>query len=119
MKPLLSFVLVTFVCGSACARSGKVDGHDVHNGEHNKVQSASESVVTERSGTKDTVSNIGSATMQEDGTLILYLVADDGQGTRGLSMQTYAPDDAKYASILKHLGQISVGESVPIPPFTE
>lgn len=65
--------------------------------------------------TTDTES-IGSATMKPDGTLVLQLRAQTGE-TVGHGYFTYAPDDPRYADMLKHLGGLKPGESKPFPPW--
>ncbi len=63
--------------------------------------------------------SIGTATMKEDGTIVLQLRAEAPDGTHGSSLFTYGPDDKDYASVLKHLGGLKPGESKPVPPWDD
>jgi hypothetical protein len=65
------------------------------------------------------VESIGSATMKEDGTLVLQLRAEGEGGMIGDAYITYAPDDERYADTLEHLGGLAPGESKPVPPWPE
>jgi hypothetical protein len=60
---------------------------------------------------------IGSAFMQDDGTLEMSLRAVAADGTIGEAMMVVAPKDARYADMVKHLGGIKPGQGKPIPPF--
>ncbi len=62
--------------------------------------------------------SIGEATMLEDGTLVLDLVAAAG-GTRDHGRVTYAPGDPQYAEVLEHLGGMQPGERKPVPPWPD
>jgi hypothetical protein len=69
--------------------------------------------------TMDEVSNtIGSATMTDDGTIILDLRAE-GPGICGDARLVYPPTHEQYAAILKHLGAIKPGEHKLVPGWTE
>ena len=61
---------------------------------------------------------IGEATMLEDGTLVLDLVATAG-GTHGHGRVTYAPSDPQYAAVLEHLGGMQPGERRAVPPWPD
>lgn len=61
--------------------------------------------------------SIGEATMREDGTIVLRLRAETGDGGVGDGFFTYRPTDERYASIFAHIGGIKPGESKPVPPF--
>ena len=61
---------------------------------------------------------IGSATMREDGTLVLQLRAVTG-ATVGDGYLTYAPTDPNYQAVLDHLGGLEPGQSKPVPPWPE
>jgi hypothetical protein len=60
---------------------------------------------------------IGSAYMQDDGTLEMSLRAVAADGTIGEAMMVVAPQDTRYADMVKHLGGIKPGEGKAIPPF--
>jgi hypothetical protein len=62
---------------------------------------------------------IGTATMLEDGTIILDLVAEGSGGERGHGRFTYPTTHKQYAEILKHLGGLKPGESKLVPPFPD
>lgn len=61
--------------------------------------------------------SIGAATMKDDGTIVLQLRAESADGAVGDALITYAPSHAKYASVLKHLGGLTPGQSKPVPPW--
>ncbi|MFH0887339.1 MAG: hypothetical protein V1843_04150 [bacterium] len=62
--------------------------------------------------------SIGSATMKDDGTIILMLRAEDpSSGAMGDAMFTYPPSHAQYQMILKHLGRMKPGETKQVPPW--
>ena len=61
--------------------------------------------------------SIGVATMLDDGTIRMQLVARGEGGMIGDAMISYPPSHKDYASILKHLGGMKLGESKPVPPF--
>jgi hypothetical protein len=61
---------------------------------------------------------IGEATMLEDGTLVLDLVAAAGD-TRGHGRITYRPTDPQYAEVLEHLGGLRPGERKLVPPWPD
>ncbi len=61
--------------------------------------------------------HIGSATMKEDGTILLQLRAEGPGGIRGDALLTYPPGHPEYKKILKHLGGLRPGEEKPVPPW--
>jgi hypothetical protein len=63
--------------------------------------------------------SIGSATMKEDGTIVLMLRAEGPGGMTGDALITYKPDDPKYQETLEHLGGLKPGEEKPVPPWPE
>ncbi len=67
---------------------------------------------------KDSVSNnIGTATMTEDGTIRLELMAESEDGTIGDAVFVYKPGDRMYDEVMKHLGGLKPGEAKPVPPW--
>jgi hypothetical protein len=60
---------------------------------------------------------IGTATMEEDGTLSLALRAARPDGTVVTGFLEYPPDHASYQDILDHVGPIEPGETVDVLPF--
>jgi hypothetical protein len=63
--------------------------------------------------------SIGTATMTENGTIILNLRAEGPDGTRGEARLTYSPTHERYTQILDHLGGLQSGQSKPVPPWPE
>jgi len=64
-------------------------------------------------------SSIGLATMQKDGTIILDLRAEDGDGTIGDARFVYPTSHPDYQKILQHLGNLLPGEKKPVPPWSD
>ncbi|ASR43089.1 hypothetical protein BEN78_06535 [Xanthomonas citri pv. mangiferaeindicae] len=63
---------------------------------------------------------IGTAVMQEDGTLVLQLRAPlDGGTAHGETEIRYRPGTPEYAAVLAHLGGLTPGQSKPVPPWPE
>ena len=62
---------------------------------------------------------VGTATMREDGTIVLDLRAESPQGDIGPALFEYAPSDPDYQSVLAHLGGLKPGESKLVPPWEE
>jgi len=63
--------------------------------------------------------SIGSATMMEDGTIILNLRAEGPNGTIGDGRLVYRKGDKGYSDVLKHLGGLKPGEFKPVPPWPD
>ncbi|MDX2010191.1 MAG: hypothetical protein SFW67_08380 [Myxococcaceae bacterium] len=63
-----------------------------------------------------TTETIGTATMLEDGTLVLDVRAM-GPGMVGDARLTDPPAHANYAEVKKHLGALKPGQTVPVKPF--
>ncbi len=61
--------------------------------------------------------SIGSATMKQDGTIVLTLRASGPGGAVGDAQVVYPKTHAEYGNILKHLGGLKPGETKPVPPF--
>ncbi len=59
---------------------------------------------------------IGSATMEDEGTIVLDLRAEI-DGVIGDARFTYLTSDANYPAILEHLQPIKPGESKLCPPW--
>lgn len=64
-------------------------------------------------------SSIGLATMQKDGTIILNLRAEDGDGMIGDARLVYPTSHPEYQKILQHLGGLLPGENKPVPPWPD
>jgi hypothetical protein len=60
--------------------------------------------------------SIGTATMQQDRTIVLDLIAS-GPDLLGDARLTYAPSDPNYEAILRHLGGLRPGEMKQVQPF--
>ncbi len=63
--------------------------------------------------------SIGSATMQQDGTIVLQLRAEGAKGLTGDALFRYSPNHPEYKNILRHLGGLKKGEEKPVPPWPE
>lgn len=72
-----------------------------------------------KSGESAEADSIGSATMKDDGTILLQLRAEGPGGMLGDALVVYKPDDPKYQEILDHLGGLKPGEEKPVPPWPE
>jgi hypothetical protein len=66
----------------------------------------------------DSSTSIGTATMLEDGTLELRLIARDS-GIVGHGTLRYPPAHREYKEILRHVGGLKPGEIKPVPPWPE
>lgn len=62
--------------------------------------------------------SVGSATMKDDGTIVMLLRATGG-GAVGDARLTYPKTHPEYARILEHLGGLKPGETKPVPPFPD
>lgn len=63
---------------------------------------------------------IGTANMEQDGTLILWLRGEDASGdVVGHATFTYPPNHPEYKDVLAHLGGMSPGETKGVPPWPE
>lgn len=60
---------------------------------------------------------IGTATMEEDGTLVLNLRATGAGGVVGDGQIRYQPGSPHYASVLAHVGPMKPGEVRPVRAF--
>ena len=62
--------------------------------------------------------NIGVASMEPDGTIVLQLRAEDpATGSVGDAMFAFPPSHERYQEILRHLDGLKPGESKPVPPW--
>lgn len=61
--------------------------------------------------------SIGSARMEQDGTIVLQLRAESPGGPVGDVLFRYSPDHGQYQTILKHLGGLEKGQEKPVPPW--
>jgi hypothetical protein len=64
-------------------------------------------------------SHIGTATMEENGDIVLMLRADLDEGGYGEAYFRYKPGTAQYTDILQHLGGLKPGESKLVPPWPD
>ncbi len=62
--------------------------------------------------------SIGSATMLDDRTIVLDLVARSG-GTTGHAQVRYPPDHPRYNKVLEHIGGLQPGEEKLVPPWPD
>ena len=68
-------------------------------------------------GLRGTISSIGVATMQGDGTIVLQLGSGKFKDATSEGHFVYPPNHPDYQEILKHVRPIKPGESVPVKPF--
>ncbi|CAH0228081.1 hypothetical protein [Roseomonas sp. CECT 9278] len=59
---------------------------------------------------------IGTARMEQDGTIVVDLVAREGAAV-GHGRLVYPPGHPDHGMILRHLGGLRPGEVKPVPPF--
>ena len=62
--------------------------------------------------------SIGTATMRQDRTIVLDLIAS-GPGLLGDARLTYSPSDPDYEDILRHLGGLNPGEVKQVKPWND
>ncbi len=63
---------------------------------------------------------IGSASMKDDGTIVMFLRAEmPGGGPVGHATITYPPEHPEYRQIRLHLVGLRPGEEVIVPPFED
>jgi hypothetical protein len=67
----------------------------------------------------DPSASIGSATMDQAGTIFLQLRAEGPNGLVGDAMFTYKKGDPKYQEIIDHVGGLEPGQSKPVPPWPQ
>lgn len=60
---------------------------------------------------------IGTATQEADGTIVLQLRAEGAGGMIGDAQFRYPPTHKDYQMIVRHVGPIPKGGSVPVKPF--
>ena len=60
---------------------------------------------------------VGSAHLRPDGTLELRMRAESAGAVVGEALFILKPGDARYASVLEHLGPIAPGGYAPVLPF--
>lgn len=63
--------------------------------------------------------SIGSATMKDDGTIVMQLRAEGPGGIRGDALFTYKKGHKQYDEIIKHLGGLEPGQTKPVPPWPD
>ena len=61
---------------------------------------------------------IGTATMEADGTLVLWLRAESG-AIVGHGTMTVRPGDPHYEDYKRHIGGIAPGETKPVPAWPD
>ena len=65
----------------------------------------------------DATAPIGVATQEPDGTIVLQLRAEGADGATGDAQFRYPPAHKDYQMIVRHVGPIPKGGSVPVKPF--
>jgi len=68
--------------------------------------------------TSNEPASIGVARMLEDGTITLFIRAEGPGSVRGDALLTYERAHPEYATVLKHVGGLQIGEEKPVPPWT-
>lgn len=63
------------------------------------------------------VNAIGSAYLEEDGTLVLFLHKNIDTRLNFASTLRIKPENPRYQKYLDHIGGIECGERKPIPPW--
>jgi predicted small lipoprotein YifL len=76
-------------------------------------------VVPDAPPASNAADSIGEATMLDDGTIRLQLIARGEGGMVGDALLTYPPSHAQYQYILDHLGPMKPGDSKAVPPFPD
>jgi hypothetical protein len=69
------------------------------------------------SASGDTPGRIGVATMADDGTIRLQLIARSDDGAIADGILVYRAGDTQYNEVLKHVGGIKPGEEKPVPAW--
>lgn len=62
---------------------------------------------------------IGVASMEEDGTIVLRLIARGPGGLTGEGLLRYPRSHPQYKEILHHIGPMKPGESRPVSPWPD
>ncbi len=62
---------------------------------------------------------IGTARVEPDGTLVLTLTAQLDDGGLGQAQLRYPQDHPDYARVRAHIGDLAVGDEVPVMPFDD
>jgi hypothetical protein len=68
---------------------------------------------------QETAASIGTASMDEDGTIVLRLVAREPGGPIGHGVLRYPRTHPQYADILSHVGPLRPGETRPVRPWPD
>jgi hypothetical protein len=63
--------------------------------------------------------SIGSATMDQDGTIVLLLRAEGPGHVRGDARLVYPPSHKDYRMVLDHIGGLKPGETRVVPPWPD
>ena len=117
MKPHLCMVVIAcaaYVCaGPGSAQSGK---------SSSDATSQSKMAQTGASSASPVRRSIGTAEMQTDGSIDLYLKTDPGQieinsGSVGSMQMNVKPGDSDYQRWIKQVGGLKIGERKAIPPL--
>ncbi|HXY08386.1 MAG TPA: hypothetical protein VEI52_11130 [Terriglobales bacterium] len=61
--------------------------------------------------------DIGSATMEANGTIVLLLRATGEGGIVGDGRLVYPPAHPRYKEVLRHVGGLRPGETKPVAPW--
>ncbi len=63
--------------------------------------------------------NIGTATLSDDGTLLMFLKYTDKDGVPMRADCSFSPKNPDYHKAIAHIGGIKPGEAKPAPPFDD
>ena len=66
---------------------------------------------------KEELKSIGTATMEDDGTIVMRLRGEMSNGTIAHGTFRYLKSDAQYNEVLDHLGGLQPGEVKQVPPW--
>jgi hypothetical protein len=115
---LAALGLAGIVAGCSAGRAGSIREPDAGR-KAQAVREQGAPVKASASAKEEGMKSIGSATMKQDGTIVLELRAIGPGGERGDGLLTYPPDHPAYKEVLDHLGGLKPGESKPVPPWPD
>ena len=72
---------------------------------------------TDPDATESEPDRIGTAVMEDDGTIVLRLRAEGPDGVVGTGVLRYEREDPDYAYVLAHVGSLAPGDEVGVRPF--
>lgn len=63
--------------------------------------------------------SIGVCWMEEDGTIVLKLIASGPDGLIGHGTLSYGREHEQYQEILQHVGPLKPGQNKPVSPWPD